>query len=52
MNAELKDLKDVVSPGCVTIIMNTHRTKPENIQDPITLKNLVTEAEERLACLI
>ncbi|RMG23720.1 MAG: hypothetical protein D6730_13940, partial [Bacteroidetes bacterium] len=28
--------------------MNTHRTRPENQQDPIKLKNLVREAEERL----
>lgn len=48
MNAELHQLKDIFSPGCVTLILNTNRTKPENIQDPITLKNLATEAEQRL----
>ena len=48
MNAELHQLKDVFSPGCVTLILNTHRTKPENLQDAITLKNLANEAEQRL----
>lgn len=32
----------------VTISLNTHRTHPENLQDEITLKNLINEAEERL----
>jgi len=32
----------------VSIILNTHRTRPDNLQDPILLKNLIKEAEERL----
>ena len=48
MNITLKELKDMVSENCVTIILNTHRTIPENKKDPITLKNLIKEAEERL----
>lgn len=48
MNADLQHIKDVFSPGCVTLILNTNRTKPENLQDSITLKNLATEAENRL----
>lgn len=48
MNITLKELKDVVSESCVTIILNTHRTSPDNKKDPLTLKNLIKEAEERL----
>jgi len=32
----------------VTITLPTHRTSPENRQDPIRLKNLVQEATDRL----
>lgn len=48
MNLKLEDLKDIAAACCVTIILNTHRTKPDNQKDPITLKNLIKEAEERL----
>ena len=48
MNTLLKNFKDVKSDCCVTIILNTHRTKPDNQKDPILLKNLVKEAEQRL----
>lgn len=48
MNPLLKRAKDIFEPGCVSIIFNTHRTKPDNEQDPIRLKNLLKEAEERL----
>ncbi|MCS7027983.1 MAG: hypothetical protein NZ519_04395 [Bacteroidia bacterium] len=44
----LKKIKNIVSDTCVTIILNTHRTYPENKQDPIALKNLIKEAEQRL----
>ncbi|MCO6486312.1 MAG: hypothetical protein J5I41_11120 [Saprospiraceae bacterium] len=33
---------------CITISLNTHRTHPDNLQDAITLKNLVKEAESRV----
>jgi hypothetical protein len=33
---------------CVTITLPTHRTSPDNRQDPIRLKNLVRQAAERL----
>lgn len=33
---------------CLTITLPTHRTSPENKQDPVRLKNLVSEATERL----
>ncbi|MFT3823414.1 MAG: hypothetical protein QM731_05815 [Chitinophagaceae bacterium] len=33
---------------CITIALQTHRTHPDNLQDAIQLKNLITEAEKRL----
>jgi hypothetical protein len=48
MSTTLKKIKNVTSEACVTIILNTHRTKPDNLQDPINLKNLVKNAESRL----
>lgn len=48
MSTILKKIKNITSEACVTIILNTHRTKPDNIQDPINLKNLVKNAENRL----
>ncbi len=48
MNKTLKRLKDITSDCCVTITLKTHRTKPDNQQDGINLKNLVKEVEERL----
>lgn len=49
MKELIKKLKTVRSVCCVSIILNTHRTRPDNLQDPILLKNLIKEAEERLA---
>lgn len=48
MNVTLKELKDTVSENCITIILNTHRTSPDNKKDALVLKNLIKEAEERL----
>ncbi len=48
MNLQLKELKDIISESCVTIILNTHRTHPENKKDALALKNLIKEAERRL----
>lgn len=48
MNTKLKALKDIVSQNCITLILNTHRSSPDNKKDPITLKNLIKKAEERL----
>lgn len=44
----LDKLKNIESECCVTVVFNTHRTKPDIQKDVITLKNLVTEAEEKL----
>jgi hypothetical protein len=48
MNTTLEKLKNVTSDCCVTIILQTHRTTPDNEKDSIVLKNLVKEAESRL----
>lgn len=48
MDKTLNRLKDVRSDCCVTILLNTHRNSPENKKDEIVLKNLVTEAENRI----
>lgn len=48
MNEILNKFKDVTSKCCVTIILTTHRTKPDNEKDPILLKNLVKDAEKRI----
>lgn len=48
MDIKLKKLKDISSKCCVTISLETHRTKPDNQKDEVVLKNLVKEAEERL----
>ena len=44
----LSNLKTVQSKVNVSIILNTHRTRPDNQQDRIVLKNLIKEAEDRL----
>ena len=49
MKVTLNELKKVTAESCVTIILNTHRTTPDNEKDPIVLKNLIKEAESRLS---
>ena len=48
MNPILKKLKDINSENCITIIMNSHRTKPDYLKDELTLKNHIKEVETRL----
>ncbi|HLV14205.1 MAG TPA: hypothetical protein VKY41_03415 [Xanthomarina sp.] len=48
MNTTLKQLKNIRSENCISIIMNTHRTKPDYLKDPLQLKNLIKDAENRL----
>lgn len=48
MNELLEKARRESGKGCVTVTMNTHRTLPENRQDPIMLKKLLKEAVERL----
>ena len=45
---DLQALKAIKSYPCITITLPTHRTSPDNQQDPIRVKNLVAEAKERL----
>lgn len=52
MNQKLKTIKNIVSENCVTLILNTHRTKPDNQKDPLALKNSIKEVQERLATSI
>jgi hypothetical protein len=44
----LKELSSVNDSVCVTIILPTHRTAPDNQLDRIHLKNLISKAEETL----
>lgn len=48
MNDILKRVKDIKADCCVTILLNTHRTIPDNEKDSLLLKNLVKEAVKRL----
>lgn len=48
MNITFKNLKNIHSDYCVSIILNTHRTSPDNEKDEILLKNLIKDAEKRL----
>jgi hypothetical protein len=48
MNPLFKKAKDLYVPGCVSVIYNTHRTKPDYHKDPLVLKNLLKTAESRL----
>src|SRR5690554_598334 len=48
MKSKLNELKSIVAENCITIILNTHRTTPDNQKDKIVLKNLVAETEKRL----
>lgn len=45
---ELKKAASVRGEACVTITLNTHRTAPDYLKDPILLKNLLKDAETRL----
>ncbi|MEO9210240.1 MAG: hypothetical protein ABI208_04030 [Ginsengibacter sp.] len=49
MKKTLKKLKNITSNCCVTIILQTHRTLPDNEKDSLVLKNLIKEAESRLS---
>lgn len=40
------ELGEITSDACVTISFNTHRTHPENGQDRVVLKNLLSQAQD------
>ena len=44
----LKDLSGHQADPCISIYMPTHRKNPENLQDPIRFKNIVTQLRESL----
>lgn len=46
---DLNHLQSLVKVPALSILLPTHRTSPDNKQDPIRVKNLVDEARERLA---
>jgi len=49
LNQELiKELLAVTEAPCISLYMPTHRTHPENAQDPIRYKNLVKQVKESL----
>lgn len=48
LKEQLEKLAPVRSNPCITISLNTHRTHPANVQDATVLKNLCTDAENRL----
>ncbi len=48
MNITLKELKDIFSENCITIIISTHRTNPDYLKDEVNLKNQIKEVERRI----
>lgn len=48
MKISLKELKNIHSDNCITIILTTHRSKPDYLNDSLRLKNLIKEVERRL----
>src|SRR5690606_35195093 len=48
MEIKLKKLKNLTSENSISIILNTHRTFPDNQKDALQLKNLVKETKNRL----
>lgn len=48
MKETLNRLKKVVSECAVTLVLRTYRTHPENTKDSIKLKNMASEARQRI----
>ena len=46
---DLKELQALTKVPALSLLLPTHRTSPENKQDPIRVKNLVKEATDRLS---
>lgn len=46
---ELQKLQSLTQIPALSILLPTHRTSPDNKQDPILVKNLVDEAKQRLS---
>ena len=47
--SDILTLQSMSTYPSISILAPTHRTAPENEQDPILLKNLIREAEQRLS---
>lgn len=47
-NDMMPELLSVNSGTCISLYMPTHRTHPDNLQDPIIFKNLVKQVEQSL----
>ncbi len=45
---DIRLLNQIHGDPCLTITLPTHRTSPENRQDPVRLKNLIAQATDRL----
>lgn len=48
MKATLKQLRSISANPAVSVFVKTHRTHPQNEQDPIALKNQLAELKNRL----
>lgn len=48
MKNTLERLSKIQAPICISVIAKTHRTHPENEKDSLLLKNLISEAVQRL----
>ena len=48
LKEKIKKLAAVTAGPCVSISLNTHRTRPASDKDKILLKNLLSEAEKQL----
>lgn len=48
MKSLINSLQKETGTACVTLLLKTHRTRPDNEKDPIKLKNLIKDAEKRL----
>ncbi len=46
---DVKELQALTKVPALSILLPTHRTSPDNKQDPILVKNLVNEAKDRLS---
>lgn len=48
MRETLEKLSKIKAPVCVSVILKTHRTHPQNQKDSLLLKNLIADTHKRL----
>lgn len=48
MKETFERLSSITAPVCVTLVVRTHKTHPDNQKDAILLKNSISEANQRL----